>query len=205
MFNSDLMKRMTQVSPTAALLTYVSAALALVTANFWQGHVPSVWQAAGLFVAGLSAWTLFEYLVHRHVYHLASESEVGARLRYLMHGLHHESPQDHSQIFVPPLVGVPVGTVLFVLAFAILGTRAPICFSGFLIGYVAHACLHYCIHHFRPPRMLRFLWRHHLLHHYKCPDLAYGVSSPLWDMVFRTMPPAPKRSRLGEYRYRATS
>lgn len=203
-FRSDRMERLTQVSPTTAFLTYMSIALALIAVNFWQRYVPGAWQAAALLAAGLVAWTLFEYLVHRHVYHLASESEVGARLSYLMHGLHHESPQDHSQIFVPPLIGVPVGTVLLALTYAILGTRAPIFFSGFLVGYVAHACLHYCIHRFRPPRGLKFLWRHHLLHHYRCPDLAYGVSSPLWDMVFRTMPPArSQRTRLG-YRYRAT-
>jgi 4-hydroxysphinganine ceramide fatty acyl 2-hydroxylase len=197
---------MTRGSPTTAFVTYASAAGVLIAANFRQGYVPGAWQAAVLFVAGVVAWTLFEYLVHRYVYHLASESELGARLSYLMHGLHHESPQDHSQIFVPPLVGVPVGAMLFGLTYAILGTRAPMIFSGFLVGYIAHACVHYCIHHFRPPRMLKFLWRHHLLHHYRCPDLAYGVSSPVWDMVFRTMPPArPRRTRLEGYRHRATS
>ncbi len=205
LLSGRLAQRLTQGSPRTAFVIYMSIAAALVATNFWQGYVPAVWQAAALLVAGVIAWTLFEYLVHRHVYHLASESELGARLSYLMHGSHHESPKDHSQIFVPPLVGVPVGAVLFGLIFAIFRTPTLMFFSGFLIGYVAHACLHYCIHHFPPPRGLRYLWRHHLLHHYRCPELAYGVSSPLWDLVFRTMPPArSKRTRLGARLRRAT-
>jgi sterol desaturase/sphingolipid hydroxylase (fatty acid hydroxylase superfamily) len=34
----------------------------------------------------------------------------------------------------------------------------------------------------------KHLWIHHALHHYQQPDAAYGVSSPLWDFFFKTMP-----------------
>jgi sterol desaturase/sphingolipid hydroxylase (fatty acid hydroxylase superfamily) len=30
--------------------------------------------------------------------------------------------------------------------------------------------------------------RYHMQHHYKTPDERFGVSSPLWDMVFGTKP-----------------
>jgi sterol desaturase/sphingolipid hydroxylase (fatty acid hydroxylase superfamily) len=30
---------------------------------------------------------------------------------------------------------------------------------------------------------------HHVLHHYHDPEKGYGVSSPLWDYVFRTVDP----------------
>jgi len=30
--------------------------------------------------------------------------------------------------------------------------------------------------------------RHHMLHHAKTPDRRFGVSSPLWDLVFGTEP-----------------
>jgi sterol desaturase/sphingolipid hydroxylase (fatty acid hydroxylase superfamily) len=30
--------------------------------------------------------------------------------------------------------------------------------------------------------------RYHMQHHYKTPDQRFGVSSPLWDMVFGTKP-----------------
>ena len=105
---------------------------------------------------------------------------------------------------MPPVVGVPVAALLFGLMYLLLGRWAFMFFAGFAAGYVTYAYLHHCIHRFRPPRPLKFLWRHHLQHHYKCPDRAYGVSSPFWDMVFGTMPPAePAQSRLDEDRDRA--
>jgi sterol desaturase/sphingolipid hydroxylase (fatty acid hydroxylase superfamily) len=35
-------------------------------------------------------------------------------------------------------------------------------------------------------RLLRYLRRYHLLHHYKTPDLRFGVTSPLFDLLFGT-------------------
>jgi sterol desaturase/sphingolipid hydroxylase (fatty acid hydroxylase superfamily) len=32
------------------------------------------------------------------------------------------------------------------------------------------------------------LRKHHYLHHFKTPEARYGVSTPLWDMVFGTLP-----------------
>src|SRR3990172_5022542 len=65
---------------------------------------------------------------------------------------------------------------------------APL-FSGFIIGYLAYDLIHYATHHF-PMRwgFLKFLKRYHMMHHYKTPDARFGVSSPLWDKVFGTMP-----------------
>jgi sterol desaturase/sphingolipid hydroxylase (fatty acid hydroxylase superfamily) len=37
-----------------------------------------------------------------------------------------------------------------------------------------------------PGRIGRFLRQHHMAHHYTKPDRNFGVSSPLWDLVFRT-------------------
>jgi sterol desaturase/sphingolipid hydroxylase (fatty acid hydroxylase superfamily) len=48
---------------------------------------------------------------------------------------------------------------------------------------------HYATHHF-PMRggYAKFLKRYHMQHHYKTPNQRFGVSSPLWDWVFGTMP-----------------
>jgi sterol desaturase/sphingolipid hydroxylase (fatty acid hydroxylase superfamily) len=61
--------------------------------------------------------------------------------------------------------------------------------GGFLTGYATYLCVHYSVHAFRPPRnFLRKLWINHSMHHYKDQNTVFGVSSPLWDYVFRTMP-----------------
>jgi sterol desaturase/sphingolipid hydroxylase (fatty acid hydroxylase superfamily) len=35
---------------------------------------------------------------------------------------------------------------------------------------------------------MKALKRYHMQHHFKTPDLRYGVSSPIWDVVFGTKP-----------------
>jgi sterol desaturase/sphingolipid hydroxylase (fatty acid hydroxylase superfamily) len=86
--------------------------------------------------------------------------------------------------------------LLFYAAFhLILGTLlgmshwvAPT-FAGFVAGYLTYDMTHYATHHFPMRRGIwKFLKRYHMLHHYKTPDRRFGVSSPLWDIVFGTMP-----------------
>jgi len=65
---------------------------------------------------------------------------------------------------------------------------APL-FAAFMTGYLAYDLIHYATHHWPMKSGIgKFLTQYHLKHHYKTPDARYGVSSPLWDKVFRTMP-----------------
>jgi len=54
------------------------------------------------------------------------------------------------------------------------------------LGYVSYGLSHFIIHHvrFRNQRVRRWAANHHI-HHYH-PDTNFGVTSPLWDMVFAT-------------------
>ena len=62
--------------------------------------------------------------------------------------------------------------------------------GGFLIGYLGYDYTHYATHFVRPKtRIGKGLRKRHLQHHFACPDRWYGVSSPLWDYVFRTHVP----------------
>jgi len=60
-------------------------------------------------------------------------------------------------------------------------------FAFFAVGYLLYDYIHWASHRvvFRN-RVGRFLKRHHALHHFETPDARWGVSSPLWDHVFRT-------------------
>ena len=82
---------------------------------------------------------------------------------------------------------VPLGGIL-VLA-VLLGAPhwvAPV-MSGFMIGYLAYDLTHYATHHFpMRSKYAKYLKRHHMQHHYKDASTRFGVSSPLWDLVFRT-------------------
>ncbi len=46
------------------------------------------------------------------------------------------------------------------------------------------------VHAFQPPKnSLKLLWLNHSIHHYKEDEhILYGVSSPVWDYVFGSVP-----------------
>ena len=62
--------------------------------------------------------------------------------------------------------------------------------AGMILGYLSYELVHYAIHRSKWFRVyLRPLVRHHLYHHHKDDGRCYGVTTPLWDWIFGTMPP----------------
>ena len=61
-------------------------------------------------------------------------------------------------------------------------------FAGALAGYVCYDMIHYATHHFAMrDGVWKFLKRYHMMHHFKTPEQGFGVSSPLWDLLFGTL------------------
>ncbi len=147
------------------------------------------WIILPLFTGGFLLWTLAEYLLHRYLFHWISENKIIKKFHYAMHGYHHSVPHDHNRLFMPP---VPV--TLFVLAFFGLfylafGSYAWFILPGFEIGYLTYALCHYMVHVQPNSKWVKHLSHHHILHHYKFPNKAFGVSTRVWDHIFGTMPP----------------
>ncbi len=147
------------------------------------------WQIVGLFFGGWFFFTLVEYIVHRRVYHMPATTERGKELAYKMHGVHHEYPKDKKRLALPPILSILIGTLLLFLFELILDQYSFSFLAGFLVGYACYLLVHYAVHIFRPPHnFLKALWTNHAIHHYGDEDILFGVSSPLWDYVFRTLP-----------------
>jgi len=59
--------------------------------------------------------------------------------------------------------------------------------TGTMAGYIAYDWVHYYTHHFHPKwRLGKWLRAYHLRHHFQDGDAFFGISSPLWDIVFGT-------------------
>ncbi len=143
---------------------------------------------AGLFVAGLAVWTATEYFLHRFVFHYRPPGSIGARIHFIMHGVHHDHPNDALRLVMPPSVSVPLACLFYFLFSLVL--PAPELygvFAGFILGYVIYDTLHYTLHHhaFKQP-LFMWLKRNHMQHHFVSPNVGYGVSSPLWDWIMGT-------------------
>ena len=193
MFESELLERFSRINPITVFVVWVPV-VAVVLYRSAMRHELTIGATAGLVFAGLLTWTLCEYLLHRFVFHWIEDSPRGRRIHFLLHGVHHDFPNDKDRLVMPLGFSIPLG-VLFFGAFVLLfGLRvAEPLFVGLVIGYLVYDGTHYAVHHFKQTnRIGRFVKRHHMLHHHMDHDGGFGVSSPLWDVVFRTMPHVKK-------------
>jgi sterol desaturase/sphingolipid hydroxylase (fatty acid hydroxylase superfamily) len=140
------------------------------------------------YLGAILFWSLFEYIAHRYIFHLTSDSPFWQRVGYTMHGNHHHYPRDRQRLFMPPVPSLLISGALFGIFYGVMLDNAFVFFPGFISGYLAYASMHYAIHAWAPPfKWMKPLWRNHHLHHYKDEEFGFGVSSTLWDMVFGTM------------------
>lgn len=128
--------------------------------------------APTMFMLGILAWTLAEYWIHRLVFHGPTRFEP-------MHQAHHALPKDMIGIASwGTFVGFGAVWILFEASFT----------AGFVFGYLAYCTIHVRMHHgnrSRFSRYVNFMFEHHSGHH-RGGQGNFGVSSPVWDFVFRT-------------------
>lgn len=143
-----------------------------------------------LYLAGVLAFTLLEYSLHRWVFHFdPGDSEWGKTMLFLLHGYHHQFPNDRWRLVAPPLLSWPIAAIVFATYWALLPMDLVwILFGGTTLGYLFYDWVHYYTHHFRSPRtrLGKVLRRSHAVHHYRLFQHNMGISSPMWDFVFGT-------------------
>ena len=191
MFDSDLLDRFTRVHPAVPALIYGPVILVLAVTGFERLTTGT---ALGLLATGYVFWTLTEYWLHRVVFHFEPEHPLGRRLHWMIHGVHHDHPNDPLRLVMPPSASIPLAAGFTGLFWLALGAdAAPAFAAGFLTGYLAYDMLHYHVHHHVPrTRVGRKLRELHMRHHFQDDEAGFGVSAPYWDHVFGT---APKRRR----------
>jgi len=187
MFKSDFLEAFSRVHWSVPLFIYIPVIGYLFYLSIIDYKVSAL-DISALIVAGLFVWTITEYLLHRFIFHFHTTSDFGKRITFMFHGVHHAYPNDTKRLVMPPSVSIPLAIGFFFLFKAILGgiSVAPF-YIGFIAGYLFYDISHYAIHHFN---MHSKFWlaikNHHMRHHYQNPELGFGVSSPLWDLILKT-------------------
>jgi dihydroceramide fatty acyl 2-hydroxylase len=185
MFESRVLDSLSRVHPVVPVLIFAPAIVLLFA---WALSERSLGAVVLLAIGGYALWTLFEYWLHRLVFHFEPEDGLGARLHWIIHGVHHDHPNDPMRLVMPPSVSVPVAALVFgalYLAFGLPDARAL--GAGFLFGYLAYDMTHYYLHHFVPRGALgRMLRERHMRHHFQDDTRGFGISAPYWDDLFGT-------------------
>jgi sterol desaturase/sphingolipid hydroxylase (fatty acid hydroxylase superfamily) len=186
MFDSSFMEFFSHVHPATPVILYgplIGLMLYLALAR----QKLSIVAVLVFFVIGALIWTLLEYVIHRYAFHYEPKTRWGKALHFIMHGVHHDYPNDATRLVMPPVVSIPLAVIFSILFMVTLRRFAPAALAGFGFGYVCYDSIHYATHHFSMKRGIwRWLKQYHLRHHYQDDQAGYGVSSPLWDYVFKT-------------------
>lgn len=154
----------------------------------------------GAVLFGLAYWTWLEYTLHRFVFHgIPTNSRLGIRAHFWLHGQHHKFPRDPMRLVFPTAAALAIAAI-------VLGCWSIVCpfhlavaiTVGIGIGYMWYDLSHYYIHHGNPTSgFFKRLKDAHRSHHYKDSTKGYGISNKLWDDVHGTRENIPgKREKL---------
>lgn len=187
MFKSTLFESLSKVHFTVPLYIYIPIIGFLIYQSFVEGI--AILSFIAYLAGGLLVWTVTEYILHRFIFHYVPKAKWALRLHFIFHGVHHDFPRDKMRLVMPPSASLPLATGFYFLFSLFFHVKANLYafFPGFLIGYLIYDMLHYAMHHYNfKSGLMKRIKQHHMLHHYQDPAKGFGVSSALWDKIFRS-------------------
>jgi sterol desaturase/sphingolipid hydroxylase (fatty acid hydroxylase superfamily) len=187
MFETPFVERFSRIHPLTPFVFWIPVLAYLEIGALARGV--SAFAAVALALAGALVWTLAEYVLHRWFFHYVGPHGWQRRMHFIIHGVHHDYPDDGDRLVMPLGASVPMAIVFYLVFTAALGPLlGKALFVGFGAGYLAYDGIHYSVHHRRMrTRVGKWLKRHHMVHHHAGVEARWGVSSPLWDVIFGTM------------------
>lgn len=140
-------------------------------------------------IVGFISWLLFEYTLHRFVFHMKTTGYYSNIFHFLIHGHHHITPMDFDRLVFPPAPALLLALPFWIGAPKLLGiTIGYPWLIGFVTGYLSYDMTHFWIHHAVPKNaFLKQQKRRHVHHHYFQHQVNFGISNPLFDVVFGTL------------------
>jgi sterol desaturase/sphingolipid hydroxylase (fatty acid hydroxylase superfamily) len=187
MFRNGFMESLSKVHYSVPLFIYIPVIVLFIYRAFAIDNNKIGWFFLCL-VAGIFIWTITEYLLHRYIFHFVPKSKWGLRLHFIFHGVHHDYPRDAKRLVMPPSASIPLALLFyFLFRWLLPANMMDAFFAGFLVGYLVYDMTHYAIHHANfKSSVMKAVKQHHMLHHYSDSTRGYGVSSSLWDILFRS-------------------
>lgn len=195
LFKSKFVEALTRSNIVVIDSMYILLGIILISSYYLYVN-PSIEAILVWFFTGFISWTFAEYIMHRFLYHKIKDATYDTGIQYLFHGIHHRYPGDDDRLVLPVFPSLLLAGIFLGLFYLIFQAEALVFGAGFLVGYLIYITIHWSVHKITPPKnkLFGWWWKHHNIHHYQQPDKAFGVSSPIWDIVFRTMPEEGRRT-----------
>lgn len=135
-------------------------------------------------LCGAFTWTFIEYCFHRWLGH---DARFRPNFFSNEHVRHHSEGDYFSPVWKKALMAGVVLTLLGTPAFFIASWLGLIFIIGLVLAYLYYELFHFAHHvHSGFISYDKKMRRHHFYHHFMNPRANHGVTSPLWDFIFRT-------------------
>ncbi len=170
---------------------YIVLALAQLSLSFSLSSSPSISLTVLRFVAGILLWSLMEYLLHRFPLHAKLDGTLLKKLMAHLHNEHHKRPDEAAVLVTTFAVSFPIYTLTCGLIWVISHSISLVLElgAGVIAGYLVYEWVHFYTHLLPAKSKLgKFLKKYHMSHHHKDSSRGFGVTTPVWDFVFRTWP-----------------
>jgi sterol desaturase/sphingolipid hydroxylase (fatty acid hydroxylase superfamily) len=168
---------------------YPSLTLLLIHTFFLYGGERWWIELLFLVLSGLLIWSLLEYVLHRFFFHYRPRSHRIRRLLKQLHFAHHSDPKDREKILVRPVYSLSSSGCLLFFFYLPTGDflQASAVLAGVWVGFLYYELVHYRLHlSLASGGLLKYQRRCHFYHHFVDHNRCFGVTSPLWDLVFGT-------------------
>lgn len=143
------------------------------------------------FLGGVFYWSVFEYSVHRWLYHTEFPSYSVRWFFETFHLHHHRDLFDKRVLNAGPLMQYPMLFFLLlpVHIFSGYDLRAAGAAGLGLVGYYFfYECVHYGIHYKKFERgYMKYIQKYHMYHHEKVWLKNFGNTFHIWDFILGTM------------------
>ncbi|MBK7862109.1 MAG: sterol desaturase family protein [Archangiaceae bacterium] len=188
MFESDFFEFFSKVHPSTPFILYIPTTLAILGYALATGVTTPLW-AAVMLPVGWFAWQIMEYSLHKSLFHWEGNSPFTRRMHQILHGYHHDYPDDDQRLVMPIGASLPV---IALIAGGLWLLHAPTFtlpfWAGMLFGYLWYDFTHWSTH-FRKPltEWGKRMRSHHMAHHFAVPDKNYGISHMWLDRFAGTL------------------
>ena len=142
-----------------------------------------------LLPVGLLLWSLLEYALHRIFFHWTPHNRQVRQIVQALHFTHHGDPRNPDKILIRPTYSLPVSALFLGGFYAVTGSffAAAALLVGVWLGFLYYERVHYRLHLSTAANgWLKYQRRWHFYHHFVDSRNCFGVTSPLWDLVFGT-------------------
>ena len=145
-YENKFLESLTRSHYSVPIFVFVPVLVFFVYRSLWVCGIVW-WQLLLCWAVMLGFLSVFEYTMHRYLFHLKTDNATLKKIIHNVHGKHHDYPNDLTRLVVMPVVSIPAAVLFFGLFYLLFGPvwTNPL-YGGLITSYVIYDWMHYAVH-----------------------------------------------------------